>query len=281
MSNQWAMGYKFWAKDKFKPPTNGEWYLGADYQQYLTSDHPGNFVAFDVVQAQGALAGGEPGAILGRRRRHVVRTRLHRGHARLLHGARCAHREPCSGSSRPARASSAARSPTSSMDGSTRGPIRRNRRRHDLLLQGAEGRKPVGVRARWRGPARVPTGTETNLTTRMGAPPKVGEPGSTLGGRVLPGYGFPATDGTSPIQGEAPPQPTAASAVGDADGERRMRLPPVSDSIAHAASAVTRLAGRVARTSFRSCPERSRVRRRRRQRTPGDADARLRVRPHS
>ncbi|MEZ5365298.1 MAG: hypothetical protein R2748_23955 [Bryobacterales bacterium] len=28
MSNQWAMGYKFWEKDKFKPPTNGEWYLG-------------------------------------------------------------------------------------------------------------------------------------------------------------------------------------------------------------------------------------------------------------
>ena len=25
MSNQWAMGYKFWEKDKFKPPTNGEW----------------------------------------------------------------------------------------------------------------------------------------------------------------------------------------------------------------------------------------------------------------
>jgi mono/diheme cytochrome c family protein len=62
------------------------------------------------------------------------------------------------------------------------------------------------------GPARVPTGTETNLNTRLGALPKVGEPGSTLGGRVLPGYGFPATDGTSPIQGEAPPQPTAASA---------------------------------------------------------------------
>jgi len=61
------------------------------------------------------------------------------------------------------------------------------------------------------GPVRAPTGTETNLNTRVGALPRVGEPGSTLGGRVLPGYGFPATDGTSPIQGEAPPQPTAAS----------------------------------------------------------------------
>jgi hypothetical protein len=44
------MGFKFWAQEKLTPPTNGEWYLGADYQQYLTSDHPGNFVAFDVVR---------------------------------------------------------------------------------------------------------------------------------------------------------------------------------------------------------------------------------------
>ena len=49
MSNQWAMGYKFWAEDTFEPPITGEWYLGADYQLYLTSDNPGNFVAFDVV----------------------------------------------------------------------------------------------------------------------------------------------------------------------------------------------------------------------------------------
>ena len=49
MSNQWAMGLQYWSVDKVKQPTNGEWYLGADYQQYLSSDHPGNFVAFDVV----------------------------------------------------------------------------------------------------------------------------------------------------------------------------------------------------------------------------------------
>ena len=50
MSNQWAMGYRFWAEDQFEPPTNGEAYLGGDYQQYLTSDNPGNFVGFDVVE---------------------------------------------------------------------------------------------------------------------------------------------------------------------------------------------------------------------------------------
>ena len=49
MSNQWAMGYRFWEEDQFEPPTLGEWYLGADYQQYLTSENPGNFVGFDVV----------------------------------------------------------------------------------------------------------------------------------------------------------------------------------------------------------------------------------------
>jgi mono/diheme cytochrome c family protein len=59
------------------------------------------------------------------------------------------------------------------------------------------------------GPAQVPTGT--NLTTLEGGLPKVGEPGHTLGGRVLPGYGFPATDGGVPIQGDRIPQPTSAS----------------------------------------------------------------------
>jgi len=51
----------------------------------------------------------------------------------------------------------------------------------------------------------------TNLTTRSGGLPRVGEPGSTLGGRVLPGYGFPPTEGGEPVKGEAPPQPTAAT----------------------------------------------------------------------
>ena len=55
----------------------------------------------------------------------------------------------------------------------------------------------------------APTGT--NLTTREGGLPRVGEPGSTLGGRVLPGYGFPPTEGGEPVKGEAPPQPTSAT----------------------------------------------------------------------
>jgi hypothetical protein len=59
------------------------------------------------------------------------------------------------------------------------------------------------------GPKKEMEGTP--LVTRVGALPQVGEPGSTLGGRVLPGYGFPATEGGKPIEGEAPPQPTSAT----------------------------------------------------------------------
>jgi mono/diheme cytochrome c family protein len=39
----------------------------------------------------------------------------------------------------------------------------------------------------------------------------VGEPGHTLGGRVLRGYGFPPTEGGEPLKGVSPPQPTSAT----------------------------------------------------------------------
>jgi mono/diheme cytochrome c family protein len=60
------------------------------------------------------------------------------------------------------------------------------------------------------GPKREMPGD--NLVTRVGGLPQVGQPGQTLGGRVLPGYGFPPTEGSAPIAGEAPPQPTSSSA---------------------------------------------------------------------
>ena len=50
------------------------------------------------------------------------------------------------------------------------------------------------------GPARVAPGA--NLTTLEGGLPRIGEPGHTLGGRVIAGYGFPATEGTKPIRTE-------------------------------------------------------------------------------
>ena len=67
----------------------------------------------------------------------------------------------------------------------------------------------LGVFALDCGPKREMS--EPNLVTRVGALARVGEPGSTLGGRVLPGYGFPATEGGAPIAGELPPMPTSTN----------------------------------------------------------------------
>jgi len=62
------------------------------------------------------------------------------------------------------------------------------------------------------GPARVAPGS--NLTKLKGGLPHVGEPGHTLGGRILPGYGFEPTEGGEPIKTDAPP-PWAESDAGD------------------------------------------------------------------
>jgi outer membrane protein assembly factor BamB len=42
----------------------------------------------------------------------------------------------------------------------------------------------------------------SSLITIRGALPNVGEPGATLGGRVLPGYGFPEMPERDPIKKE-------------------------------------------------------------------------------
>ena len=61
------------------------------------------------------------------------------------------------------------------------------------------------------GPARVAPGT--NLTLLEGGLPRVGQPGHTLGGRVLPGYGFAPTEGGEPIKtGAAPTSPSPVQA---------------------------------------------------------------------
>src|SRR5262249_53382671 len=57
-----------------------------------------------------------------------------------------------------------------------------------------------------------PADSGNDLLAREGAVPRVGPPGSTLGGRVLAGYGFPATDGGAPVKGGEPSlQPTSAT----------------------------------------------------------------------
>ena len=213
MSNQWAMGFKFWALDKFAPPTSGEWYLGADYQQYLTSEHPGNFVAFDVARRTVRWRAVSPapfwaGAVATSA--GLVFTGDMRGYFMALDartGSILWQFQTGSGIiGSPITYQLDGRQYLAVPSGGIGGDMTfyyKEPKAGNLWVFALDG----------GGPARVPTGTETNLSTRLGALPRVGEPGSTLGGRVLPGYGFPATDGTAPIQGEAPPQPTAASSA--------------------------------------------------------------------
>ena len=52
------------------------------------------------------------------------------------------------------------------------------------------------------------------MTTLKGGLPRVGEPGHTLGGRVLPGYGFPPTEGGEPIKTASSPSVESPAAEG-------------------------------------------------------------------
>jgi len=212
MSNQWAMGYKFWDEDQLERPTNGEWYLGADYQQYMTSDNPGNFVAFDVVQREilwravspapfwaGAVATSTGLVFTGDMRGYFMALDAHSG--TLLWQFQTG--------------SGIIGSPiTYELDGIQYLAVPSGGIGGDMTFYYTEPKAGnLWVFALdGGGPARVSPGT--NLTTMRGALPSVGEPGHTLGGRVLPGYGFRETEGGEPIAGAAPPQPTGASSSG-------------------------------------------------------------------
>ena len=210
MSNQWAMGYKFWEKDKLKPPTNGEWYLGADYQQYLTSENPGNFVAYDVVNRKvlwrqvspapfwaGSVATSTGLVFTGDMRGYFMALDARTG--TLLWQFQTG--------------SGLIGSPiTYELDGTQYVAVPSGGIGGDMTFYYTEPKAGnIFVFALdGGGTPRVSPGT--NLTTMKGALPRVGQPGHTLGGRVLPGYGFEATEGGAPIQGAGPPQPTGASA---------------------------------------------------------------------
>ena len=83
---------------------------------------------------------------------------------------------------------------------------------------------------------------ETNLTPLPGGLPRVGEPGHTLGGRVLPGYGFEPTEGSDPITTTPPTLPGATAAPAAAApaapphirprAHRRPRTPAAAPAIA-------------------------------------------------
>jgi cytochrome c5 len=209
MSNQWAMGLKFWAEGKFEPPAKGEWYLGADYQQYLMSENPGNFVAFDVVERKVVWRAVSPapfwaGAVATSS--GLVFTGDMRGYFMAI--------DARSGTIlwQFQTGSGIIGSPiTYELDGTQYLAVPSGGIGGDMSFYYKEPKAGnLWVFALdGGGPAQVPTGT--NLTTLEGGLPRVGEPGHTLGGRVLPGYGFPATEGTEPLKGLTPPQPTLAS----------------------------------------------------------------------
>ena len=210
MSNQWAMGYKFWEEGTFEPPTNGEWFLGADYQQYLTSDEPGNFIAFDVKKREVAWRQASPapfwaGAVATSS--GLVFTGDMRGYFMALDartGTILWQFQTGSG---------IIGSPiTYELDGTQYVAVPSGGIGGDMTFYYTEPKAGnVWVFALdGGGPARVAPGT--NLTTLEGGLPRVGEPGHTLGGRVLPGYGFEATEGGEPIKTSALPYPTSGGA---------------------------------------------------------------------
>jgi len=209
MSNQWAMGLQYWSVDKVKQPTNGEWYLGADYQQYLSSDHPGNFVAFDVVERKVRWRAVSPapfwaGAVATST--GLVFTGDMRGHFLALDartGAQLWKFQTGSG---------IIGSPiTYELDGTQYVAVPSGGIGGDMTFYYKEPK--AGNLWVFALDAKSPvTDSGSDLVAREGAVPRVGQPGSTLGGRVLPGYGFPASDGGEPVKGGEPSlQPTAAT----------------------------------------------------------------------
>ena len=208
MSNQWAMGYKFWAEDRFAPPTKGEWYLGADYQQYLTSEHPGNFVGFDVVNRKvmwrvvspapfwaGAVATSSGLVFTGDMRGYFMAIDARSGDVlwRFQTG------------------SGIIGSPiTYELDGTQYVAVPSGGIGGDMTFYYTDPKAGSLWVFALDGGRPVRTQSGTNLTGLAGGLPRVGEPGHTLGGRVLPGYGFPSTEGREPIKVPSPP-PTVSN----------------------------------------------------------------------
>ena len=201
MSNQWAMGYRMWAEDQFKEPTNGELYLGADYQQYMISEEPGNFVAFDVVNREvlwrkvspapfwaGAVATSSGLVFTGDMRGYFMAIDARTGTELWKFQT----------------GSGIIGSPiTYELDGIQYVAVPSGGIGGDMTFYYTEPKAGnLWVFALdGGGPAREPKGT--NLTFLEGGLPMVGNPGHTLGGRVLPGYGFSPTEGAELIETSA------------------------------------------------------------------------------
>ncbi|MCY4059025.1 MAG: PQQ-binding-like beta-propeller repeat protein, partial [Gammaproteobacteria bacterium] len=215
MSNQWAMGYRFWAEDEFEPPTLGQWYLGADYQQYLTSDNPGNFVGFDVVNREVLWRVVSPapfwaGAVATST--GLVFTGDMRGYFMAIDGA--------SGEVlwQFQTGSGIIGSPiTYELDGHQYVAVPSGGIGGDMTFYYTEPKAGNLWVFALDGARPVREQAGTNLVTLPGGLPRVGEPGATLGGRVLPGYGFPPTEGQEPVRAPPPAAPPATPAGEEAN----------------------------------------------------------------
>jgi alcohol dehydrogenase (cytochrome c) len=197
LSNNWAMGYKFWTTDKFSPPTKGEWYLGADYQQYLIpGKDTGNFVAFDLKSRKVAWRVASPApfwagsvATAG----GLVFTGDMQGYVMAI-------------DSRSGKVlwsfqtgSGIIGSPiTYELDGVQYLAVPSGGIGGDMGFYYSEPK--AGNLWVFALPGAAGPRDAGNLITLPGSLPKIGEPGATLGGRVLPGYGFPEMPEREPIK---------------------------------------------------------------------------------
>jgi alcohol dehydrogenase (cytochrome c) len=198
LSNNWAMGYKFWEEDKFEPPTKGEWFLGADYQQYLIpGEQTGGFVAFDLTNRKIAweVRGPQPfwaGAVSTSS--GLVFTGDMRGYFMAI--------DSKSGKVlwQFQTGSGIIGSPiTYELDGVQYVAVPSGGIGGDMGFYYTEPKAGnLWVFALDGGPKR--TQPDTNLVTIPGSLPMVGQPGATLGGRVMPGYGFPEMPEREPMQ---------------------------------------------------------------------------------
>ena len=215
MSNQWAMGYRFWAEDEFEPPTLGQWYLGADYQQYLTSENPGNFVGFDVVNREvlwrvvspapfwaGAVATSTGLVFTGDMRGYFMA--IDAGSGGVLWQFQTGSGIIGSPITYELDGTQYVAVPSGGIGGDMTFYYTEPKA-GNLWVFALDGARPVREQA------------GTNLVTLPGGLPRVGEPGATLGGRVLPGYGFPATEGAEPLSATPPEAPPESPAVEEAN----------------------------------------------------------------
>lgn len=198
VSNDWAMGYKFWEESKFAPPTKGEWYLGADYQQYFShGEKTGGFVAVDATTGKqkwrvsspapfwsGAVATASGLVFAGDMRGYFMA--IDSGTGKVLW-----HFPTGSG---------IIGSPiTYELDGVQYVAVPSGGVGGDMGFYYTEP-KAGNLWVFALGDRKPRIGKASNLVPIPGSIPPVGEPGATLGGRVLPGYGFEPRPEREPIK---------------------------------------------------------------------------------